>query len=343
MIGAPFTTCVVGFGRISSGYADDPVMARHYKYTTHAQVLKDHPRFAWSGVVDPSREAQQVAAAIAGIPNVAANATELPGREQVEVAVLATPPGPARLEALEAFPALRAVIVEKPLGRTLAEGEAFLARCAERKIAVQVNLWRRSDETFRRLAASQLQERIGRLQGGTAFYGNGARNNGVHIVDMIRMLCGEIDAVRAFAAGEGGSHLPIPGDRQIAGALTLATGAHVVMAPLDFRCYREVGVDLWGEIGRLTILQEGLSVTHYPRAANRAMENEHEIAGDQPQTIPSTVGNALWHVYDNLAAALDTGAAVFSPPDSALRSEAAIEALFRSADTGATVSLKDSR
>jgi hypothetical protein len=39
------------------------------------------------------------------------------------------------------------------------------------------------------------------------------------------------------------------------------------MSSLDFRAYREVGLDLWGHVGRLAIWQEGLHVAHYPQAA----------------------------------------------------------------------------
>ena len=341
MTGGPYKTCVVGFGKISAGYADDPVMARHYRYTTHAQVLTGHPRFSWRSVADPSSAAQEAARSTAGITDVAARVSDLAARNEIEVAVLATPPGPARIEALDALPSLRAVLVEKPLGRTLAEGEAFLKRCQERGITVQVNLWRRADVTFRRLAAGELAQRIGHLQAGLAIYGNGARNNGVHIVDMVRMLCGEITGVSALGPGQGGAHLPIPADRQIGGILALAGGAKIMLAPLDFRNYREVGLDLWGTDGRFSILQEGLSIMHYPRLANRAMQNEREVASDQPQAIPSTVGEALREVYDDLAAALDGGGGVCSPAHSALRSENVIEALFRSAESGTPVPLGD--
>jgi predicted dehydrogenase len=341
MTGKPYKTCLIGFGRISAGYAEDPVMARHYRYTTHAQVLNEHPRFAWQSVVDPSPEAQRAAQSTGRVTDVAPRIEDLAARNEIEVAVLATPPGPARIEALDAFPALRAVLVEKPLGRSLAESEAFLKRCAERKIAVQVNLWRRADTAFRRLAAGELAARIGRLQAGLAVYGNGARNNGVHIVDMVRMMCGEIAGISALGPGEDGAHLPIPGDRQIGGVLTLATGPRIMLAPLDFRNYREVGLDLWGTTGRLSILQEGLLITHYPRVANRAMQNEAEIASDEPQTIPSTVGEAFWEMYSNLAGALDTGGVVCSPAPSALRSERVIDALFQSSATGAPVALAD--
>jgi predicted dehydrogenase len=333
MSARPLVTAVIGFGKVSAGYADDPVMARHYRYTTHAQVLRAHPAFDWQAVVDPAPEAR-AAAARWGVGAVVAQAGALANRERIEVAVLAMPPGPGRHEALAALPNLKAVIVEKPLGRTLAEARDFLAACVRRGVVVQVNLWRRADRAFRTLAAGELARRIGRLQTGFALYGNGLHNNGVHLVDLLRMLLGEIAAVQATAPAAADPRWPIPGDIQTAAALTFADGAQVYLAPLDFAAYREVGLDLWGDRGRLSILQEGLSIQAFVRQANRGMSGEYEIASDRPELMPSTVGDAFWELYEDLAAAVRQSGAVCSPGVSALRSEAVIEAIARSAVTG---------
>ncbi len=331
---SPLRTCIVGFGKIAAGYAKDPVMARHYRYTTHAQVLQNHPRFQWTAAVDPLPEARAAAQELDGAVETANDPAALGKGRDAEVVILANPPGPGRSLALDAFPHVRAVLVEKPLGRTLPEAREFLASCARRNIVVQVALWRRADPTFRALAGGELASRIGRLQAGHALYGNGLRNNGVHMVDFIRMMCGEIAHVEAIGPGATPAGLPIAGDLQVDAALTLATGQTVFLSALDFGAYREVGLDLWGDAGRLSILQEGLLISHFQRTANRAMSGEREIASDAPQTLPSTVGEAFWHLYDDLAKAMDSGTRPCSPGDSAISSESVIEAIVESARTG---------
>lgn len=328
------TTCIVGFGKIAAGYAADPVMARHYRYTTHTQALQDHPAFLWNAVIDPAPEARAAATRLSPSIETAAIAADLKAGRDAEVLVIATPPGPTRLEVLGAFPHLKAVLVEKPLGRTLDEARAFLAACAARNILVQVAFWRRVDPTFRTMAGGGLTHRIGALQTGHAVYGNGLHNNGVHMVDMIRMLCGEIAAVQAIGAATAPDGLPIPGDVQVDAALTLANGRNIFLSALDFKAYREVGLDLWGTEGRLAVWQEGLTISHFPRAANRAMSGEREISSDAPQSLPSTVGEAFRHLYDDLANALDTGAPLASSGASALVSEQVIEAIVQSARDG---------
>lgn len=334
----PYQTCIVGFGKVAAGYANDPVMARHYRYTTHSQALLAHPRFQWIAAVDPAPEARAAAATLSAGVEAAADVAALGAGRDAEIVVLATPPGPGRLQ-IDAFPKLRAVLVEKPLGRTLDEAREFLDACAKRKILVQVALWRRADPLFRKLAGGGLPGHIGALQGGHALYGNGLHNNGVHLVDFIRMLCGEIVSVEAIGAATTPPGLPIPGDIQVDAALTLANGRNVFLSALDFRAYREVGLDLWGDAGRLEILQEGLTVSLFPRAANRAMSGEREIASDMPQALPSTVGEAFWHLYDDLAKALDSGTDLCSPGLSALQSEAVIERIVESTRTGTRLAL----
>src|SRR5205085_6759463 len=137
------------------------------RYAAHAQVLADHPAFDWCAVVDHSESAREAARTTWGVPTTVADARELGAlANDIEVAVLATPPA-SRARLLDHFPALRAVLVEKPLGRTLDESAAFLQRCRERGIAVQVNFWRRADERFREFAGGGLTAHVGALQ--TAF------------------------------------------------------------------------------------------------------------------------------------------------------------------------------
>lgn len=324
-------TVLFGFGRIGAGYAADLLTARHFRYATHGQVLREHPGFDWQAVVDPD-EASRAAAKDWGVAHVGASVADIAALKP-EVAVLAIPPG-ARAAIVEQLLSLKAVIVEKPLGATRAESESFMRLCAERGIAVQVNLWRRADRLFRSLADGELARRVGEVQAVTAFYGNGMRNNGTHMVDFLRMLLGEPVRAAVLGGAKAAPQSSVKGDTQFAAALTLANGAVATLQPLDFEAYREVGVDIWGRDGRLSILQEGLGAAFYLRTDNRALSGAHEVASDQPQILPATAGDALWEVYDNLAQALAGKAALASPGASALATDRIVEALVSASQSG---------
>jgi len=325
----PLVTALFGCGQIGTGYAADPLMAQHYRYASHAQVLNDHVAFDWRVAVDPRRESAQACAAAYGVA-AATDVSGIAARESIEVAVLATPPG-TRLALLDALPGLKAVIVEKPLGADIGEAETFAAACKARGLVCQVNLPRRADASHRALAQGGLAERIGRVQGAFLVYGNGLINNGTHMIDLARMLLGEVKHASVPAGATSFVEGPISGDRNLPFTLTMCDGVTVMGQPLSFAAYRENGLDLWGEKGRLAIVQEGLRFCFFPRRANRSTTGARELANDAPKAETTTMGEALHAIYDDLADALAQGRTPVSPLDSALATARVVATLMAAA------------
>ncbi|WP_062181351.1 Gfo/Idh/MocA family protein [Sphingopyxis sp. C-1] len=322
-----YPTVLVGFGKMAQGYAADTAMAQHFPYASHAQVLRDHPRFDWLAVIDPAPDARALARDEWGVRHIAAQAGELDrAHDNIEVAILATGPD-ARRGLIDRFPNLKAVIVEKPLGRTADDAEAFLDECRTRNIIVQVNLWRRADERFRALADGDLDRLIGEIQVGTCYYGNGLVNNGTHMVDFARMLLGEVTGWQLSGASPGFIEGPIPGDSNPHFQLRFGDDVEVAFQPLRFRHYRECGLSLLGTHGKLDIMAEGLDIALSAKTAHRAATGENELAVDRPTRIAPTCGRALYRMYDNLADCLDSGqsADLWSDGVSAMKSTAVID------------------
>ena len=261
-------TAVVGFGRIAAGYADDPAQSKWYPFASHAQALAAHPAFDWVAVVDPAEAALSSAATRWGITDVAASVDDLPNPGSIEVLVLATPPD-ARHGVLDRFPGLRAVIAEKPLGTDLGAAEAFVAECRRRQVLLAVNLPRRYDADLRGWAAGGLQDLVGSPRAVFGTYGNGIRNNGTHLVDLIRMLFGPVASAGVVSGATPFHEGPIAGDLNFPFSLVMTSGVAVMVQPLRFAEYREVSLDLWAERGRLQLVHEGLTVIQAPVAANR--------------------------------------------------------------------------
>jgi predicted dehydrogenase len=319
---AQLSAVLVGAGRVGMGPA-----VEGYEYATHGQVLADHPAFDWRAVVDPLLDEAPA------VPIVARGVGDLPPSFTADVAVIATPPG-ARREVLAALPDVKAVLVEKPLGTSHDDALAFADECRARGLVVQVNLWRRADAVSRALAAGELRAAAGRPQAVFGVYGNGLANNGVHMVDFLRMLFGEIRSVRALADARAVPGGPLAGDDSVAFSATLPDGLTATVAPLDFARYREIALDVWGEEGRVQIVQEGLAVLAHPLREHRALPDEREVASDEVRTLEPTAGRALYEMYSNLADALLNGAEPWSGLDSALRAEAVVDAVRRSAAAG---------
>lgn len=325
-------TVVVGFGSVASEAVKDARATKFYQYLSHAAVLKDHPRFEWVGVVDPSPEARKRAELEWGVRATAATVKDLPEAATADIAIVATRPD-VRREVLEAMPALRGALIEKPLGRSLEEGRNVAAYCRTRSITATMNLFRRGEKTSRELSDGRFRLLVGHVQAATILYGRGLRNNALHMIDLLRFLGEEVSAVRALSEMRA-TESSVPGDAEAIAVLTLAGGGYAFLHPLDFKCYRDVLIDFWGTTGRLEIYQEGLFLRYSPLRQHRAIDKLSEIAIDDARVEQTFCGHAYYDMYTNLAEAVDGSTPLFCPLDEALRSEAVIEAIFASARAG---------
>ena len=298
-------TVIVGFGK--SAHVDAK-MKRWFPKGAHH--LNMDPPFELVGIADRSPDAR-FASWEHSRCDVVAEAAHL-ARLDPEVAVLAIPPD-GRAEVLAALPSVRAVMLEKPLGPPSVR-EPLLEIIEKRKIVTQVAYWRRGDPTLRALPD------IGRPQAAFGLYGGGLRNNGSHLVDMVRMLLGEISAVHPVVWQWGEK----PPTRR--NSFTLGVpGAQVSIHELDFQHYREVSLDIWGERGRTAIENEGIAISHFPRGPHRGLEDAHELTGAWQATC--RVGEALPALYANLARAITDGEPLLSPLSSAIATEKVLDQL----------------
>lgn len=329
----PFRAVIVGFGHIADRLSDDPLMADFFPFATHAQVLSKHPAFSWEAVVDLSDEALERARDRWGIQHLFHHVSELERMFVPDVAVIATPPS-GRESIMAALPSLKAVIIEKPLSTSTNDASNLSLFCKRHNIPAQVNYWRRGVKAFHDLANGDLESKIGQPQAIFSTYGNGLFNNASHLVDFIRMILGEVTEVQAIGQPMAISRPTIANDVDLPFSITLTRGAKAICLPLDFDRYREVGIDIWGDRGRVSILQESLSLTQYRRQPNRAVTASHEIASDAGTATSIDVGHALYNLYDNLAASLAHDKPLWSPITSAQTTESVLYAGLLSASEG---------
>jgi predicted dehydrogenase len=322
-----YKTALIGFGRMAAGYADDPNHARWYPYATHAQVLRDHPAFDWVAVVDPSADARASAASRWGVPITAASLEELPNAESIEVAVIATPPA-VRAGLLDKLPSLSAVLVEKPLGMNLTAATRFVADCSKRSIIGAVNFPRRYDPHMITLANGGLVQTIGKPQAVFGTYGNGMRNNGSHLIDLVRMLLGPIVGAHLVGGGHRFTEGPFIGDSNFPVSILLESGITVSLQPLKFSAYREVGLDIWGEMGRVQLLHESLTILTTPVAENRQLTGSRELQHEASVSRQTTLGDALYLAYDNLASTIRGETRLLSTLHNGLTTMRVVESLM---------------
>ncbi len=306
-------------------------MAEHYRYITHAQVLRDHPGFHLIGVADPDPESRKSASETWKVPHVASSALELAKDCDAEVLVLATPPE-TRSSIISLFPRLRGLLIEKPVSYSSAEGERIRNVLSSGKITTCVNLWRRADEFSQGLAQGRLGELIGNVQAVQCMYGNGIMNCGIHLIDQVRWLLGKVDHVRAIGAPLPREVPAPPGDTNLSFVMTFKSGVQAVFTPLDFRFFRENSLDFIGTSGRLCISLEGLNNRYWTVAPHRAMDGALELPSEYSKSLESTAGHAYYRLYTNLADSISGTAAPCCTIDDAIQSEEIARAVLLSAE-----------
>lgn len=332
-------TVLIGFGRIAQANASDASMARKMRFSTHAQVLKEHSDFNWRAVVDPRSEALEIARDLWGVAWTASTLAELPDRHAYEVAVIATPPRD-RLAILEQLPGLKGVLVEKPLGENEEDARAFLDECERRDIKLQVNFLRRADSQTRELACGGMALAIGDVQAATGVYCHGLLNNGIHVIDLARMLLGEVASVQAVSGVAGFQESPLKTDLNIPFTLVFESGVTLQMQPLKLECYRENGLEIWGENAKLSYLNSGFTISVFHTRQNSLVTGEKELDLDESEELTSTMGMAFFEMYTSLASGVVRHLPLCSPGASALKTMTVAQCVLRShAKGGALISL----
>lgn len=326
-------TALIGLGRIASLYSSDKAMSKSLNFSTHAQVLDKNKNYNWIASVDPSIEAITYAKKKWGHKEYALNVEDLENKERYKVIVLATPPK-NRINILNYFPCLEGIIVEKPLGSSFEDSALFVEECARRGIKVQVNLTRRADSLMRSYMSDQLLKKIGKTQFVFGSYGRGLHNYGTHLVDLVRMLVGEIFSVTSINDHKKMQRSPMKNDLNLSFILKTLDDIQIIFHPLDFSFYREGSIDIWGEKGRIEILQEGLKCVEYPIAKCRSLDNALEISSENKILLDTGYTNALYNLYDNLSNSISKKEELFSPGSSALKTESIINSIFISHSHG---------
>lgn len=184
---------------------------------THIELLTRSADACLAAVVDPSPAAAPLAARC-GVPHLT-SLDELLARQRPDGVILATPNDLHVPQALQCLQAGVSVLVEKPVSATVADGQRLLHAAQASAARVLVGHHRAHSPLMARACEVVQSGRLGRLvavMGSAAFYkpdtyfadgpwrtepgGGPILINMIHEVHNLRMLCGEIVAVQAFAS-----------------------------------------------------------------------------------------------------------------------------------------------
>jgi predicted dehydrogenase len=300
----------------------------------HAATLAAMPDVALVGVTDPDRDrAADLAATVATTP--APDLGDLLARD-VDAVWVCVPPF-AHGEAEERLAAAGvAVFVEKPLGLDVATAQRVSAAVSAAGVATSTgHHWRSSTVVTR--AREVLDGRTVRLVGATwldkvppvpwwahrGSSGGQVVEQAVHVLDVARLLAGEVTAVHAVAdaASPGGGDV----DSATAGTLRFAGGAvGTLAATCRLGWKHRAGLEVYADDLAMTVTEDQLdvrdgegswSVTVDPAEARTAADRAFvdHVAGRAPSGAGTVVDYAEALRTHRLACALADSVATGGP------------------------------
>jgi len=183
----------------------------------HIRAAQSSPSCALSAIVDPSPEAAKTAAG-AGVP-LFKSLDELLERNRPDGIILATPNQLHVAQALQCVIAGMPILLEKPIAPTVAEAQQLLESIDKKRAKVLIGHHRAHSPIMakaKEVVESGVLGRLVAVMGSAVFFkpdeyfaGAPWRReigagpillNMIHEVHNLRMLCGEIVAVQAFAS-----------------------------------------------------------------------------------------------------------------------------------------------
>ena len=321
------STMIVGYGNISSSY--DPKMGIFYPYQNHSEVLKKNPNFELTAIIDKSKLARSKASKTWKSSIICKTLEELPKDYVPDVAVICTG-AEWRHEILKKLKVRKAILLEKPIGRNLEDTKKIFNICKKLDVLVQVNLLRRADKT-KFLQKKEILHYLGKIQFINVVYGNGIKNNGIHVIDFLRSLLGEVISVQSLSDLKRFDSKRHFDDFNVTCKIKFKKNVIAMMHPINFNLYRDILIDLWGEKGRIEIFQEGLYFRKSIIREHRAIENYNEISIDKAKIFKTSLGTGYYDIYQNLYNAIIKKEKLVSPLENALKNEIVIYSIIRSA------------
>ncbi len=292
-------SCIIGFGSIAAKNVLDPVMSKNYRYCTHLQAIFKQRNLDLKLIFETSAKSRLAAKKM--IKNIKVfekieKAMDIV--KTIELLIITTPPD-KRVEFIKKFPNIKSLIVEKPLGLNYLESEKFYKEIKKRNIKCTVNYWRRYVTQFKNLKNGYLKKILGNIQSVIAIYGNGIRNNGIHLIDFLRFLFGEISSVN-FNYGYRSKESPIKNDLNIDFSGFFKSGIPFKFIPLDFNYYRDNGIKIIGEKGILSILNDCRVMFLNKTRKNKGISNFKEVNFSKNYFMKTDYDLALLNLYKEI-------------------------------------------
>lgn len=292
-----YRTVIIGLGQIGMGY-DLQLDRKKYIYS-HARSFQTHPDFDLVAAVDTVQENRELFTKEYGVPSYLTYADAVKGvkPDLVAIAVPTILHSSVIAEVLNVAPP-KAILCEKPLAYSVADGLQIVDLCAKKNVCLYVNYMRRSEqasvEVKRRIQNNEIR---GPLKG-CVWYSKGLIHNGSHFFNLLEYWLGKMQNFQIISFGRLLSNSDAEPDFQV----SFENGSVVFLAGKEenFSCY---SIELLAQNGRLRYEEGGRSIEWRPAIKDNQLQN-YTFLSKQPEMILNDFDRYQYQVVHQLARAL---------------------------------------
>ncbi|GHT82351.1 hypothetical protein FACS1894137_01050 [Spirochaetia bacterium] len=289
----PFSVLIFGAGQIAAGY-DNPLSKA---VLTHAHAVCENRNFNLLGFYDIDKRRGEVAA-----QKWSANVYDEPVKADVIAICTSDKSHPESLrQAIALQPKI--IILEKPIPQELNSIAKILEISI--KTPIQVNFTRRYVREFQDLAL-KIKE-YGNFITGNGLYGKGFIHNGSHMLDLLRLLVGEIENIEVLNTFSDF----YPDDPTKTVRINFNKSDEFFMQGIDCRNYTVFELDLCFENARIRVIDSGYKIQIYkPKKSDKFIGYSYLHLNNE---INTQMDYAMQNLYQNVHNFLSYGDQLLSP------------------------------
>lgn len=314
------SAAVIGLGNIGLGYDYDETDAS--RVLTHSSAFYNHRHFDLVAGVDPSPATRKRFEDKFNKPTFA-TVVDLYGRMAPEVLSIGVPTplhSSVFEEIIQHYP--KAILCEKPIAPTVAEGKIMCEMAHAAHCVLLVNYMRRFEPGVLELRKRIKNKELGDIYKGTLWYSKGILNNGSHFVDLLIFLLGDVkDIVLIDTGRENMQYDPEPDLKIKFGEVNIffLAGREENFSIKELELMGTKGSIQYSRGGEEIVLRKTCSHDLFPT---------YTVLEKEGMNIPTDLRRYQLHVLDALYKTLTTGAALNSDGQTALETMAVVEKIL---------------
>ncbi len=286
-----FNVLIVGAGRIGALF-DNPSSKQ---ILTHAHAAKKHKNFNLIGFVDKDKENLDKAAKLWGC-KAFSTIKEAFSRNKIDLVCITTPDH-LHFETIKQvleFP-VKIILAEKPLAANVEEAQNIIKLSKSKKISIAVNYSRRFVDEINNVKSEIKNGHYGAYLTGSGYYGKGLLHNGSHMIDLLRMLLGEIKSCQNFGTINDYKKT----DPSVSVRVEFSNNKSFFLNAINCKKFTIFEADFIFEKARIRIVDYGFVIEKY------FVKNDEIFAGYKKlalkKSISTSLGLAMYNAFDNIA------------------------------------------